>query len=113
ISLFPLFVFLPAANALYCYTCTWEQSNWRCLKAEKCSDKDEYCVTNVASVGIGRCCLWIPSEDSGTGCFLSIWKRITKKCSSTCPHHNFLLGLTTYTSYCCQSFLCNLSACPG
>ncbi|NXH02480.1 LY6E protein, partial [Loxia leucoptera] len=94
------------ANALYCYTCNWEQSNWSCLKAEKCSDKDEYCVTNVASVGVGRCCLWIPS-----------WAlrdvRITKKCSSTCPHHNFLLGLATYTSYCCQSFLCNLSACPG
>ncbi|PKU34702.1 lymphocyte antigen 6e-like [Limosa lapponica baueri] len=41
------------ANALYCYTCEWEQSNWSCLKAKKCSDKDEYCVTNVASVGIG------------------------------------------------------------
>ncbi|NXD61061.1 LY6E protein, partial [Corvus moneduloides] len=95
----PCFVSLPAANALYCYTCNWEQSNWSCLKAEKCSDKDEYCVTNVASVGIGRCWLWIPS--------------ITKKCSDTCPHHNFKLGLATYTSYCCQSFLCNLSACPG
>ncbi|NXH49074.1 LY6E protein, partial [Dicaeum eximium] len=98
ISLLPVLC-LPAANALYCYTCNWEQSNWRCLKAQKCSDEDEYCVTNVASVGIGRCWLWIPS--------------ITKKCSSTCPHHNFLLGLTTYTSYCCRSFLCNLSACPG
>ncbi|NXO84726.1 LY6E protein, partial [Sitta europaea] len=87
------------ANALYCYTCNWEQSNWSCLKAEKCSDKDEYCVTNVASVGVGGCWLWVPS--------------ITKKCSSTCPHHNFLLGLVTYTSYCCKSFLCNLSACPG
>ncbi|XP_074001925.1 lymphocyte antigen 6E-like [Numenius arquata] len=86
------------ANALYCYTCEWEQSNWSCLKAKKCSDKDEYCVTNVASVGIG---------------FLSFWKRITKKCSETCPHHNFSLGLASYTSYCCQTFLCNLSACPG
>ncbi|NWZ36540.1 LY6E protein, partial [Brachypodius atriceps] len=95
----PCFVSLPAANSLYCYTCNWEQSNWSCLKAEKCSDEDEYCVTNVASVGIGGCCLRIPS--------------VTKKCSSTCPHHNFLLGLITYTSYCCQSFLCNLSACPG
>uniref|UniRef100_A0A8C0ECW4 Snake toxin/toxin-like domain-containing protein n=1 Tax=Bubo bubo TaxID=30461 RepID=A0A8C0ECW4_BUBBB len=71
--------------------------NWRCLKAEKCSDKDEYCVTNVASVGIGMCSL-------------SFWKRITKKCSETCPHHNFMLGLASYTSYCCQTFLCNLSA---
>ncbi|NXQ35041.1 LY6E protein, partial [Alaudala cheleensis] len=97
----PCFVPFPAANSLYCYTCNWEQSNWSCLKAEKCSDKDEYCVTNVASVGIGGCWPWIPPP------------RITKKCSSTCPHHNFLLGLTTYTSYCCQSFLCNLSACPG
>uniref|UniRef100_A0A8D2P2X5 Snake toxin/toxin-like domain-containing protein n=1 Tax=Zosterops lateralis melanops TaxID=1220523 RepID=A0A8D2P2X5_ZOSLA len=50
------------ASALYCYTCNWEQSNWRCLKAEKCSDEDQYCVTNVASVGIGRCCLCIPSQ---------------------------------------------------
>ncbi|NXV69099.1 LY6E protein, partial [Molothrus ater] len=102
----PCFVSLPAANSLYCYTCNWEQSNWSCLKAEKCSDKDEYCVTNVASVGIGRCRLWIPSWALRDG-------MITKKCSSTCPHHNFLLGLVTYTSYCCQSFLCNLSACPG
>uniref|UniRef100_A0A8C3JNW0 UPAR/Ly6 domain-containing protein n=1 Tax=Calidris pygmaea TaxID=425635 RepID=A0A8C3JNW0_9CHAR len=81
-------------NALYCYTCEWEQSNWSCLKAKKCSDKDEYCVTNVASVGIGMC----------NGCV------ITKKCSETCPHHNFSLGLASYTSYCCQTFLCNLSA---
>uniref|UniRef100_A0A8C0BNT6 Snake toxin/toxin-like domain-containing protein n=1 Tax=Buteo japonicus TaxID=224669 RepID=A0A8C0BNT6_9AVES len=61
----------------------------------RCSDKDEYCVTNVASVGIGMC--WL----------------ITKKCSETCPHHNFSLGLASYTSYCCQTFLCNPSACPG
>ncbi|NWT02718.1 LY6E protein, partial [Mionectes macconnelli] len=87
------------ANALYCYTCNWEQSNWSCLKAEKCSEKDEYCVTNVASVGIGRSWLGVPS--------------ITKKCSKTCPYHNFSLGLVTYTSHCCQTFLCNLSACPG
>ncbi|NXK51152.1 LY6E protein, partial [Chauna torquata] len=91
----PYLVSPPAANALYCYTCEWEQSNWSCLKAKKCSDKDEYCVTNVASVGIGMC-----------------WQ-ITKKCSETCPYHNFSLGLATYTSYCCQTFLCNLSACPG
>uniref|UniRef100_A0A8C5IGN7 UPAR/Ly6 domain-containing protein n=1 Tax=Junco hyemalis TaxID=40217 RepID=A0A8C5IGN7_JUNHY len=93
LAVLALVLFAAQANSLYCYTCNWEQSNWSCLKAEKCSDKDEYCVTNVASVGIGR---------------------ITKKCSSTCPHHNFLLGLATYTSYCCQSFLCNLSAvCPS
>ncbi|XP_066193052.1 lymphocyte antigen 6E-like [Sylvia atricapilla] len=98
LAVLALVLFAAQANALYCYTCNWEQSNWRCLKAEKCSDEDEFCVTNVASVGIGS---------------LSIWKRITKKCSSTCPHHNFLLGLITYTSYCCQSFLCNLTACPG
>ncbi|NXX40307.1 LY6E protein, partial [Tricholaema leucomelas] len=93
----------PAVNSLYCYTCNWEQSNWSCLKAQKCSDKDEYCVTNVASVGIGMC--WL--------CFLSLWKRITKKCSKSCPNHNFSLGLVSYTSHCCQTFLCNLSACPG
>ncbi|NXI74464.1 LY6E protein, partial [Anseranas semipalmata] len=87
------------ANALYCYTCEWQQSNWSCLKAKKCSDKDEYCVTNVAAVGIGMCWQHILS--------------ITKKCSETCPYHNFSLGLATYTSFCCQTFLCNLSACPG
>ncbi|NWV57824.1 LY6E protein, partial [Daphoenositta chrysoptera] len=99
LAVLALVLFAAQANALYCYTCNWEQSNWRCLKAEKCSDKDEYCVTNVASVGIGRCWLWIPP--------------ITKKCSGSCPYHNFKVGLATYTSYCCQSFLCNLSACPG
>uniref|UniRef100_U3K4M5 Snake toxin/toxin-like domain-containing protein n=1 Tax=Ficedula albicollis TaxID=59894 RepID=U3K4M5_FICAL len=51
------------ANALYCYTCNWEQSNWSCLKAEKCSEQDEYCVTNVASVGIGGCCPGGPKTD--------------------------------------------------
>lgn len=59
----------PAANALYCYTCDWQQSNWSCLKAQKCSDKDEYCVTNVASVGIGMCRGCVSSDgDSGMGC---------------------------------------------
>ncbi|XP_067148695.1 lymphocyte antigen 6E-like [Apteryx mantelli] len=98
IVLLALVLYAEQAKALWCYTCEWEQSNWRCLKAVKCSDKDEYCVTNVASVGIG---------------FLTLWKRITKKCSETCPHHNFSLGLASYTSSCCQTFLCNLSACPG
>ncbi|XP_009919285.1 lymphocyte antigen 6E [Haliaeetus albicilla] len=98
LALLALILCADQVNALYCYTCDWERSNWSCLKAKKCSDKDEYCVTNVASVGIG---------------FLSLWKRITKKCSETCPHHNFSLGLASYTSYCCQTFLCNLSACPG
>lgn len=50
------------------------------------------------------------SFDQGS---LSFWKRITKKCSKTCPYHNFSLGLATYTSFCCQTFLCNLHACPG
>ncbi|RMC14711.1 hypothetical protein DUI87_06883 [Hirundo rustica rustica] len=52
LAVLALVLFAAQANALYCYTCNWEQSNWSCLKAEKCSDKDEYCVTNVASVGI-------------------------------------------------------------
>ncbi|XP_071890359.1 lymphocyte antigen 6E-like [Anas platyrhynchos] len=98
LALLALVLCTEQADALYCYTCEWEQSNWSCLKAQKCSDTDEYCVTNVASVGIG---------------FLSLWKRITKKCAGRCPYHNFSLGLATYTSYCCQTFLCNLSACPG
>uniref|UniRef100_A0A8B9QQU8 UPAR/Ly6 domain-containing protein n=1 Tax=Anas platyrhynchos TaxID=8839 RepID=A0A8B9QQU8_ANAPL len=89
----------PAADALYCYTCEWEQSNWSCLKAQKCSDTDEYCVTNVASVGIGMCYEGVLSPGM-----------ITKKCAGRCPYHNFSLGLATYTSYCCQTFLCNLSA---
>uniref|UniRef100_A0A669PG10 UPAR/Ly6 domain-containing protein n=1 Tax=Phasianus colchicus TaxID=9054 RepID=A0A669PG10_PHACC len=100
--IFHLLVSRPAAKALYCYTCEWEQSNWSCLKAKKCSDTDEYCVTNVASVGIGTAL--------GKSTSLTL---ITKKCSRTCPYHNFSLGLATYTSFCCQSFLCNLPACPG
>ncbi|TRZ13031.1 hypothetical protein HGM15179_014062 [Zosterops borbonicus] len=54
LAVLALVLFAAQASALYCYTCNWEQSNWRCLKAEKCSDEDQYCVTNVASVGIGQ-----------------------------------------------------------
>uniref|UniRef100_A0A663LQS5 UPAR/Ly6 domain-containing protein n=1 Tax=Athene cunicularia TaxID=194338 RepID=A0A663LQS5_ATHCN len=81
------------ANALYCYTCDREQSNWRCLKAEKCSDKDEYCVTNVASVGIGK--------DTG--------HRITKKCSADCPDTNVNFGMAAFSTKCCGTSLCNFS----
>uniref|UniRef100_A0A8C7A373 Snake toxin/toxin-like domain-containing protein n=1 Tax=Nothoprocta perdicaria TaxID=30464 RepID=A0A8C7A373_NOTPE len=94
------------ANTLWCYTCEWKHSNWKCLKAMKCSDKDEYCVTNVASVDVGMCYQHDRGSGRGSG-------GITKKCSATCPDHNFLLGLTSYTSTCCRTFLCNLSACAG
>ncbi|GAB0181254.1 lymphocyte antigen 6E-like [Grus japonensis] len=121
------------ANALYCYTCDWEQSNWRCLKAEKCSDKDEYCVTNVASVGIvsSLFCYTCDNEHSNWNC-LKTYKcedhekyctttyssaglgkdrsqRITKKCSAFCPTIDLNIGIAGVATSCCETSLCNIS----
>ncbi|XP_066479257.1 lymphocyte antigen 6E-like [Tiliqua scincoides] len=82
-----------AVHPLVCFTCDKQSSNWGCLKVTKCSDKDKHCLTSVASWGIGS---------------LVVGKRITKKCSPTCPDWNLNLGLASFTTSCCQSFLCNL-----
>lgn len=71
--IFHLLMSHPAAKALYCYTCEWEQSNWSCLKAKKCSDKDEYCVTNVAAVGIGMCCQCTGTQEWNVGFWLDLY----------------------------------------
>uniref|UniRef100_A0A670I9C8 UPAR/Ly6 domain-containing protein n=1 Tax=Podarcis muralis TaxID=64176 RepID=A0A670I9C8_PODMU len=64
--------------------------NWSCLKAVKCSENDKHCVTTVASFRIGKL------------------KRITKKCSPSCPNLNMDMGIAAFQTSCCQSFLCNL-----
>ncbi|KAJ6650689.1 hypothetical protein lerEdw1_004921, partial [Lerista edwardsae] len=79
-------------HLLVCFTCEKKISNWSCLKATKCSDADKHCLTSVTSWGIGSL----------------VGKRITKKCSPMCPNWNLNLGLTSFTTSCCQSFLCNL-----
>lgn len=71
--IFHLLMSRPAAKALYCYTCEWEQSNWSCLKAKKCADKDKYCVTNVASVGIGMCCQCTGAQEWKVGFWLDLY----------------------------------------
>lgn len=76
----PYTVSPPAADALYCYTCEWEQSNWSCLKAQKCSDTDEYCVTNVASVGIGMCYEGILSRGRRNGMWGFAWVFMVALC---------------------------------
>ncbi|KAF7237209.1 Lymphocyte antigen 6E [Varanus komodoensis] len=80
-------------HALVCFTCERRASNWDCLKTvAKCSENDKYCVTSVASLAVG---------------LLTLGKRITKQCSPTCPEWDMHLGMASYTTSCCQSFLCN------
>ncbi|XP_067386180.1 lymphocyte antigen 6E-like [Emydura macquarii macquarii] len=86
------------ADSLWCYTCENQASNWGCLKPTRCSDADKYCLTSVGSAGIG---IW------------SFRKKITKKCSPICPKFDVNLGIASYATTCCESFLCNLGAKPG
>ncbi|XP_053251145.1 lymphocyte antigen 6E-like [Podarcis raffonei] len=80
-------------HPLWCFTCEPSSSNLSCLKATKCSENDKHCMTTVASFRIG---------------FLTVRKRITKKCSPSCPNLNMDMGIGAFQTSCCQSFLCNL-----
>ncbi|XP_061463053.1 lymphocyte antigen 6E-like [Rhineura floridana] len=80
-------------HLLVCFTCEKKTSNWSCLKPSKCSENDKHCVTTVASFGVG---------------LLSFKKKITKKCSPTCLEADMDLGMASYGTSCCQSFLCNI-----
>ncbi|KAM7176219.1 lymphocyte antigen 6E-like [Macrochelys suwanniensis] len=86
------------ADSLWCFTCENQHSNWSCLKATKCSKADKHCLTTVGHAGIG---MWTAGQ------------RITKKCSPTCPQFNINLGIASYSTTCCESFLCNLSGKPA
>uniref|UniRef100_A0A8C3SXT0 UPAR/Ly6 domain-containing protein n=1 Tax=Chelydra serpentina TaxID=8475 RepID=A0A8C3SXT0_CHESE len=87
------------ADSLWCFTCENQRSNWSCLKATKCSNADKHCLTTVGHAGIGT------FQDPG--------QRITKKCSPTCPQFNINLGIASYSTTCCESFLCNLIGKPA
>uniref|UniRef100_A0A452ILU8 UPAR/Ly6 domain-containing protein n=1 Tax=Gopherus agassizii TaxID=38772 RepID=A0A452ILU8_9SAUR len=86
------------ADSLWCFTCENQSNNLSCLKITKCSDVDKHCLTTVGYAGIG---MWTAR------------RRITKKCSPTCPQFNINLGIASYSTTCCKSFLCNLSGKPA
>ncbi|XP_033012048.1 lymphocyte antigen 6E-like [Lacerta agilis] len=136
--LVPICVLLLCTNEVHplvCFTCEQSSSNWSCLKATKCSENDNHCVTTVASFKIGT--NQMPQRESEcesnspSGCFgqlalshsnnafsfsspfhsegfLTVRKRITKKCSPSCPNLNMDIGIGSFGTSCCQSFLCNL-----
>ncbi|XP_032619120.1 lymphocyte antigen 6E-like [Chelonoidis abingdonii] len=85
-------------DSLWCFTCENESINWSCLKIRKCSDVDKHCLTTVGYAGIG---MWTAR------------RRITKKCSPTCPQFNINLGIASYSTTCCESSLCNVSGKPA
>ncbi|XP_034981808.1 lymphocyte antigen 6E-like [Zootoca vivipara] len=80
-------------HPLVCFTCEQSSSNWSCLKPTKCSENDKHCLTTVASFKIG---------------FLTMQKRITKRCSPSCPNLNMDMGIGSFGTSCCQSSFCNL-----
>ncbi|XP_065256245.1 lymphocyte antigen 6E-like [Emys orbicularis] len=86
------------ADSLWCFVCENQSSNWSCLKVTKCSAADKYCLTTVGYAGIG---MWTAR------------RRITKKCSPTCPEFNINLGLASYSTTCCKTSLCNVSGKPA
>ncbi|XP_019376109.1 PREDICTED: lymphocyte antigen 6E-like [Gavialis gangeticus] len=86
------------AHALYCFTCEWESSNWKCLNLTKCADEDAFCVTSIAAIDVVG---W------------KLGKKINKKCSPHCPDSNVHVAIASYSTSCCKSSLCNLFANPA
>ncbi|XP_054841385.1 lymphocyte antigen 6E-like [Eublepharis macularius] len=80
-------------HSLVCFTCEQQSRNWRCLKPTKCSSQDNYCLTTVTTTGLS---------------FLTRKRKISKRCSPVCPAFHMNLGFVSYSSSCCQHFLCNL-----
>ncbi|VFV25515.1 lymphocyte antigen 6e-like [Lynx pardinus] len=87
------------AHSLVCFSCTNQNSNFYCLKPTICSDSDNYCVTVSASAGIGN--------------LVDFGHTLNKGCSPICPSPSINLGVASVGTYCCQSFLCNISTAGG
>lgn len=83
------------ACSLVCFSCTNQNSNFYCLKPTVCSDSDNYCVTVSASAGLGK--------------LVDFGHTLNKGCSPICPSPSVNLGVASIGTYCCQSFLCNIS----
>ncbi|XP_077209691.1 lymphocyte antigen 6E-like [Paroedura picta] len=81
------------AHCLVCFTCENQSRNWRCLRPTRCAPEDNYCVTTVSTTGLT---------------FLTRRRKISKRCSPTCPSLNIDLGFMSHASFCCEHFLCNL-----
>uniref|UniRef100_A0ABI7VU04 UPAR/Ly6 domain-containing protein n=1 Tax=Felis catus TaxID=9685 RepID=A0ABI7VU04_FELCA len=87
------------SHSLVCFSCTNQNSNFYCLKPTICSDSDNYCVTVSASAGIGN--------------LVDFGHTLNKGCSPICPSPSINLGVASVGTYCCQSFLCNISTAGG
>lgn len=88
------------AHSLVCFSCTNQNSNFYCLKPTICSDSDNYCVTISAAAGVGN--------------VVDFGHSLNKGCSPVCPAPpNINIGVASMGTYCCQSFLCNISAADG
>ncbi|XP_045835998.1 lymphocyte antigen 6E isoform X2 [Meles meles] len=83
------------ACSLVCFSCTNQNSNFYCLKPTVCSDSDNYCVTVSASAGLGK--------------LVDFGHTLNKGCSPICPSPSVNLGVASIGTYCCRSFLCNVS----
>ncbi|XP_077022744.1 lymphocyte antigen 6E [Tamandua tetradactyla] len=87
------------AQALMCFSCTNQKSNFYCLTPTMCSDSDNYCVTVTTAAGIGN--------------VVDFGRTLNKGCSPICPGPSVNLGVASVGTHCCQSFLCNFSAADG
>ncbi|OCT77268.1 hypothetical protein XELAEV_18032467mg [Xenopus laevis] len=85
------------ACSLRCFSCTALSRNEDCRNTETCSSSTDYCMTTVASAGIGSL----------------KYTSITKTCSPACKESSFGTSVGSGSVSCCSSELCNTSGAIG
>nr|XP_060627725.1 lymphocyte antigen 6E-like [Anolis sagrei ordinatus] len=80
------------AQALICFTCEDQTSNWACLRMTICPKEAKRCIT-VGTV-------------SGTGNKSNVL--ITKKCAQSCPSERDFPNRTLNSIFCCENTWCNI-----
>ncbi|KAE8599851.1 hypothetical protein XENTR_v10017358 [Xenopus tropicalis] len=85
------------AYSFSCYTCIAQSRNEDCMSTTTCSASEPYCMTTVASAGIGSL----------------KYTSITKTCSIACKASSFGTSLGSGSVSCCSTSLCNVSGASG
>ncbi|XP_058132097.1 lymphocyte antigen 6E [Dasypus novemcinctus] len=99
LMLLAAFLGVERAQALVCFSCKDQKSNFYCLVPTVCSSSDSYCVTMSTQASIGN--------------IVDFGRNLNKGCSPICPGPSVNLGVASVGTHCCSSFLCNFSAARG